>query len=401
MRRRRRSAALPLATAAFATLLLVGAVLAQRAQEELEPFVGVTTDGDPDPGLFPIRATGVSTAPIVEAARAFLGSLDAGQRAAATFPVDSDEWRLWHNVHRYERQGVSRAQMTDAQEAAALDLLRATLSAAGFEKARDIMRLNGVLAELTGKPDEYGEGLYWLTVMGEPSETGPWGFQLDGHHLVVNAFVLGDQVVMTPTFMGSEPTHADSGPYAGTRVFVPEEQKGLALVQTLSPEQRAKAVLGEELPRNVFTAGFRDNFEMAYQGIRADELDESQRGLLLELVREYVGNLRDGHADVKMAEVEAHLDDTWFAWMGATDDDAVFYYRVHGPTILVEFDHQGGIALETDGVTRDHVHSVTRTPNGNDYGKDLLRQHHERYAHAPDGRHLPRATAAPSGHRRR
>ncbi|MFW6198280.1 MAG: DUF3500 domain-containing protein [Acidobacteriota bacterium] len=356
-----------------------------------EPFVGITTDGTVVPGLYEIRATGVSTAPVVEAAEAFLASLTPEQREATTFPVDSSEWRDWHNIHRYDREGIRRRDMTPGQEEAALGLLRASLSADGFAKSRDIMRLNGHLADLLDEHDEYGEGLYHFTVMGEPSETDPWGWQLDGHHLVINYFVLGDQVVMTPTFMGSEPVHAESGPYAGTRVFEPEQDKGLALAQSLSAEQRESAILADSPPRQISTPAFHDNFRIEYAGIRAAELDESQRGLLLELIREYVGNMDDGHAEVKMAEVREHLADTRFAWMGGTGDDAVFYYRVHSPVILIEFDHQGGVALEADGVTRDHVHTVVRTPNGNDYGKDLLRQHHERYAHV-NGRHRARGS---------
>ncbi len=243
------------------------------------------------------------------------------------------------------------------------------------------MRLNETIRELTERWDEYGEGLYHFTIMGEPSEFEPWGWQLDGHHLVVNYFVLGDQVVMTPTFMGSEPVVAESGKYAGTRVFEREETKGLALGRSLTADQREQAVISDTLPRGIFTAAFRDNFEMRYEGIRADKLDAAQTAMLLDLIAEYVGNMAEEHAAIKMMEVREHLDRTYFAWAGATSDDAVFYYRVHSPVLLIEFDHQGGIALDTEGPTRNHIHTVVRTPNGNDYGKDLLRQHYERHSH--------------------
>ena len=162
------------------------------------------------------------------------------------------------------------------------------------------MRLNTTIAELVNNFDEYGEGLYFFTVMGVPSEVEPWGWQLDGHHLVINYFVLGDQVVMTPTFLGSEPTYAEGGKYAGTRVFEDEEARGLALMQSLSAEQQALAKIADELPRNVFTAAFRDNFEIRYEGLRASALDDRQRTLLIELVDEYVSDMRDGHAAVRM-----------------------------------------------------------------------------------------------------
>jgi hypothetical protein len=150
----------------------------------------------------------------------------------------------------------------------------------------------------------------------------------------------------------------------------------------LDAGQRAQATIGHELPVELFTAAFRDNFEMKYDGLRSGDLSREQRDGLLDLLEVYVGRIRPGHAAVRMDEVRRHLDDTWFAWMGSTDDAGVFYYRLHSPVILVEFDHQRGIALDNDEPSRDHIHTVVRTPNGNDYGKDLLRQHYERFAHA-------------------
>src|SRR5690606_37268337 len=161
---------------------------------------GVTTNDTVVPNLYTIRRTGVSTAQVRRAAEQFLATLSEEQRKRTTFPVDDEEWRLWNNVHRYARQGVSFREMSDAQRDAAFAMMRAGLSARGFRQTRDIMRLNGYLAELLKRLDEYGEDLYNITVMGTPHETEPWGWQLDGHHLIVNYFVLGDQVVMTPTF---------------------------------------------------------------------------------------------------------------------------------------------------------------------------------------------------------
>ena len=184
-----------------------------------EPFLGITADGDVEPGLFRIEATGVSTGPIRDAAVAFLASLTPEQRDRTVFPVDDLEWRRWSNIHIATRQGVGLLEMDAAQTAAAFGLMAATLSARGFETSRDIMRLEGHLADLLDNHVEYGEQRYWFTVMGEPSESKPWGWQLDGHHLIVNCFVLGDQVVLTPTFMGSEPMRADTGRYAGTAIL--------------------------------------------------------------------------------------------------------------------------------------------------------------------------------------
>jgi hypothetical protein len=250
-----------------------------------EPFRGLTTDGSVVPGLFRLAATGVSTRPIREAADAFLASLASTQRASALFPLDSDVWRRWSNIHPWVmRHGVCLDALTPAQRERGLALLRESLSLRGFETARDVMRLNETIREITGKDDEYGEWLYWLSILGTPSDDQPWGWQIDGHHLNVNCLVLGDQVVMTPSFMGSEPAAAEEGKYAGTRVFAAEEGHGLELMRSLSPAQRARTVLAEALPGEVFAVAFRDNLVMRHEGIRFGDLTTAQQRLLLDLI---------------------------------------------------------------------------------------------------------------------
>jgi hypothetical protein len=348
-----------------------------------QPFVGISTDGKPTPGLFPLQQTGSPTTPITQAAAAFLSALTPQQRAEALFPLDSDVWRRWSNIHPFlMRHGVLLDALTQSQRERALALLGACLSLAGFDTARNVMRLNETIREITGRDDEYGEWLYWLSLMGTPSADEPWGWQLDGHHLIVNCFILKDQMVLTPMFMGSEPTTAETGKYAGTRVFEAEEQNGLALARSLTPQQLQKTILAEELPNEVFTTAFRDNFELRYEGICYGELSSGQRELLWHLLNTYVGRLRPGQAQVKEEEVRRHLDATHFAWMGSVDEHSVFYYRVHSPVILIEFDHQRGVALDNDAPSRQHIHTVVRTPNGNDYGMDLLRQHRQQFDHA-------------------
>lgn len=344
-----------------------------------EPFKGITSGGMVVPGLFPIQKAGVPTDSIRAAAEGFLTSLNLEQRANTLFPVDTVEWRKWSNIHRtLMRHGIPFFEMTDPQRDRAFALLKETLSTQGFETARDIMRLNETVMEMTGRIDEYGEDLYWLSIMGRPSAIEPWGWQLDGHHLNINTFVLGDQIVMTPTFLGSEPVHATSGKYAGTRVFKAEEEQGLAVIQALSANQRNQAVLAPDLPREPFTTAFRDNFELRYEGIRYDALSSSQRDLLLRLIDVHVGRIRPDHAEIKREEVKRYLQQTHFSWMGGVEEDSVFYYRVHSPVIIIEFDHQRGQAFpQYETPYRDHIHVVVRTPNGNDYGKDLLRQHYE------------------------
>ena len=356
----------------------IAEMVAAWEKEANTPFVGVTAAGTPEPGLFDLRPTGVPTAPIVESAVAFLDSLDAGQRAAVERPVDSDDWRRWSNVSpNIMRHGVLLEDLSEVQRTRALDVVRQTLSVAGYRTTRDVMRVNHTIAELTGHWDQFGEWLYWLSLFGTPSEDRPWGWQIDGHHVIINTFVLGDRIVTTPMFLGSEPVVATSGKYAGIELFREEERQGYDLLASLTAEQRTLAVLGTGLPAEVFTTAFRDNFEMRYEGIPYGELSAAQQAMLLQLVEVYVGRTRPGHAAVKMAEVRQHLHQTYFAWIGGLGPDAVFYYRVHSPVVLIEFDHIPGIGYMNAYPTRRHIHTVVRTPNGNDYGKDLLRLHYE------------------------
>jgi len=385
-----------LAAAAAAAAVLAqpaGNPFFDRAREALaEPFVGMTLGGaSPEQGLFRIEPTGVSTEPMRQAALALIAALDDAERERLLFPVDDDEWRNWANVHRFPREGVSLDEMTPEQREAAYALLEASLSAKGYETSRDIMRLNHHLAELVDNFEEYGEHLYWFTIFGEPSATEPWGWQIDGHHLVINYFVLGDQVVMTPTFMGSEPITATSGKYAGTTILEVEQDLAVELMASLDPEQRRQALLSSTKSRGENLAEmFRDNIDVPLEGLPATRLDAAQRERLLALIEAYVGNMDDGHAAVKMDEVRAHLDRTYFAWKGDVGPDAVFYYRIVSPVLYIEFDHQGPTALAgpRNVATRNHIHTVVRTPSGNDYGRDLLRQHYEAYRDDPAHGHV-------------
>ncbi|HEU0124327.1 MAG TPA: DUF3500 domain-containing protein [Bryobacteraceae bacterium] len=352
-----------------------------------EPFKGVTANGAVEPHLFPLRSTGVSTEPVRRAAKAFLAGLTEAQRTRTRFSVDDDEWRKWMNQHFYVRQGVSFLEMTPQQRDLAFALLHASLSARGLQLSRDIMKLNETLGELNNNDfTQYGEWRYHLTLMGEPSQTTPWGWQIDGHHLIINYFVLGDQVVMSPAFFGSEPVIATAGKYRGTAILQEEPKLGLALVRSLDPDQQKQAILNASKPgNNNLGEAFKDNLILDYAGLRANAMTASQRKALLALAARYIGNMDNGHAKVKLAEVEKHLDRTWFAWIGGTKDDSVFYYRIHSPVILIEFDHQRPVGIrhlvKDQGPMKEHVHVVIRTPNGNDYGKDLLRQHYAAHKH--------------------
>jgi len=352
-----------------------------------EPFRGVTTNGAIQPGLFAVRSTGVSTESVRTAAERFLSSLNVEQRNRTLVPVDSPEWRKWTNTPHY-RRSVSFAQMDEKQREAAFGLMRASLSARGMKLTRDIMRLNETASELAGNPGfGAGEWAYYITILGQPSPAEPWGWQLDGHHAIINYFVLGDQVVMTPYFAGSDPVHATSGKYKGTIVLQEEQRRGFEFLRDLDEAQRSRAVLSfSKTGRNNLAEAFKDNLVLDYAGVPASALHSVQQRRLMDLIELYVSNMDEGHARVRMDEVRRYRNDTTFAWIGGVNEGGVFYYRIHSPVILIEFDHQNPgasrfLGEEPGKPSRQHIHVVVRTPNGNDYGKDLLRQHYLSHPH--------------------
>lgn len=353
-----------------------------------EPFRGLSTSDGLMEGLFSLRATGAETDVIRRAAERLLGSLDTIDLSRSHFAIDDPEWRDWSNVDVgiFPRRGISLEEMSETQKEVAWELLRVSLSAKGLQLTRDIMKTEQTLFELNGEPIRYGEEKYYFTLMGIPHEEEPWGWQLDGHHLVINYFVIGDQVVMTPAFWGGEPVVTQSGMYEGNTILQQEQDLGLALMQSLDRSQREAATIERRKTRNnQVAAANADNLVLDYEGLVAADMDSAQRLQLLNLIRTYVGNLRDPHAEVTMDEIAEHLDATHFAWIGGSGDEAVFYYRIHSPVILIEFDHQnpvGTTMLNTPGTpSRDHIHTVVRTPNGNDYGRDLLGQHLAEHPH--------------------
>ena len=247
------------------------------------------------------------------------------------------------------------------------------------------MKTDQTLKELNNGSSDYDEELYFFTAMGKPSSTEPWGWQLDGHHLVINYFILGDQVVMSPVFMGGEPIITTTGKYKGNTLFQDEQNFGLALMQSLTQEQQKETTISSvKIGNNNLTETIKDNITLNYEGIQVSKFSNKQRQKLLDLIYLYISNVREGHDKVKMEEVIGHIDNTWFSWVGETNEDAVFYYRIHSPVVLIEFDHQSVVGVPNSAnrkPSRNHIHTVVRTPNGNDYGKDLLKQHKEKHHH--------------------
>jgi Protein of unknown function (DUF3500) len=358
-------------------------------------FRGITTDGRVQHGLFSLAPQDAPTAAMVEAVDALLARLTPAQRGATCLPVDSELWRHWQNTELYvEHHGLRLDETGAPVQEAVMAVLRASLSARGFDTTRAVMRLNRFLGDLVGGPAVLGEWAYTFCLFGAPSESEPWGWQLFGHHLSLNCFVIGRQMVLTPCFLGAEPNYADTGPFAGTHLFEDEERAGLALMRSLSARQQqqaivAHAMVGGDLPPgrrhfadNLHLGGaFQDNRVVPYEGLRASALSALQRRDLLDLVAAYIAPLPPGPLAARLAEAERHLADTHFCWIGGTAETNAFYYRIQSPVIFIEFDHHAGVFLTNAEPAKFHVHTIVRTPNGNDYGIDLLRLHYRQAAH--------------------
>jgi hypothetical protein len=369
----------------------------RRGVEKLlsTPFKGISTDGNIVPGLFKLGPESAPTREILGAVLALITRLSPEQKRKVCLPIDSRERQLWQNsIVRYEDFGLRLDEAPSALQEAAMAVVKASLSAAGYAKARNVMKLNAFLGELVGAPRLLGEWCYQLHVFGQPSMTEPWGWQLSGHHLIITCFILGEQMTLTPTFMGAEPRHADGGKYAGIVAFDDEEFLGLQFARNLTAEQKQKAVfsdtiVSDRLPpgRHQGTDGmsfggrYKDNAVVPYEGISGADLRPQQRQALLDLAKCYLSALPSGPFQVRMNDVERHLLETHFCWAGGMGEESAFYYRIQSPVVMIEFDHHKGVVLNNPEPEKFHVHTIVRTPNGNDYGMDLLRLHYQTAPH--------------------
>src|SRR5580658_6486150 len=359
------------------------------------PFKGITTDGKIVPGLFALRPECAPTREILEAVSALLTRLSSEQKKQVCLPLESREREIWQNsIVRYEDFGLRLDEAPGDLKEAAMAVVRASLSAAGYEKTRNLMKLNGFLGELVGAPFLLGEWCYQLHMFGEPSATEPWGWQLSGHHLIITCFILGEQMTLTPTFMGAEPRRVDDGKYAGTVVFEDEELLGLQFARNLSAAQKQKAVFSDTLIADQLPPGrhqgndgmsfggrYKDNAVVPYEGVSGSDLNPQQRRALLDLAQCYLSALPAGPFAARMDNVEQHILETHFCWAGGMGEDNAFYYRIQSPVVMIEFDQHKGVVLNNSRPEKFHVHTIVRTPNGNDYGMDLLRLHYETAPH--------------------
>ena len=326
-----------------------------------------------------------SPASMAAAATKFLSSLTPEQRKQATFAFASDERMHWHFIPTgpapmFPRNGLTIKEMTDAQRKAAHDLLKTGLSQRGYLTASSIMDLETVLGALEKAQRDAAPApprtaplvrdpeRYFFSVFGTPSPKDTWGWRVEGHHVSLQFTVVnGTLVAGAPAFFGSNPAEVREGPKKGLRILGAEEDAARALVESLDAGQRTKAVINVTAPGDMVTMNQNDIKPLSPVGITADGMKPNQRELLMKLLDVYTGYMAADIAADRVAKYKkAGVDKIGFAWAGPIEKGQKHYYRIQGPTFLVEYDN-----TQNDG---NHIHSVWRDFES-DFGRDLLREH--------------------------
>ena len=308
------------------------------------------------------------------AASHFLATLTPEQAAKATYPLEANERFNWHFIPR-ERKGLPFKEMAPEQKHLAHALLSTALSHRGYLKASTIMSLEQVLRDLEqGKGPTRDPELYFVTLFGKPDPKGTWGWRLEGHHLSLNFMLIdGAEITVTPSFLGSNPGEVREGPRKGLRVLGAEEDLARHLVKSLTDEQMKSAVYTNTAPREIITGNDRKAKAVTPMGISAAKLDKAQTQLLWQLIKEYVYRYRPEIADHDLKNIEkAGTRNLYFAWAGSVEPKKGHYYRVQGPTFLLEYDNTQNDANHIHAVWRDFEH---------DFGGDPLRQHYDQVPH--------------------
>ena len=324
----------------------------------------------------------LAAATTVDPLRAFLSSLSPVARWKATFRFGDEERFDWHYVPRF-RRGLPLGDLNKQQTSLLHSLLRANLSAAGYTKAAGVLELEPILGGLEGSWFR-NPGRYYFSLFGDPAAP-PWGWRFEGHHLSLNITHTPRGTSYTPMFLGANPARVPSGPRAGWELLRDEEHLGRAFLQSLDAAQRAKAIISARAPADIVTGTNRSFRLQRFEGLAASAMTENQRQALLELVLVYVRNAPQPAADAEIAKIRrAGIGKLHFSWAGSAQAREPHYYRIHGPTVLIEYDNAYG----------NHIHTVWRNPHG-DFGDDLLAQHYAESAHHGGGS-VPRVVPAAS-----
>jgi hypothetical protein len=307
---------------------------------------------------------------ITEAALKFLAGLEQEQRSRVLFPLESPERLNW-DYRPVERAGLALKDMDSAQQQLLYALLAGGLSRSGNMKALGIMSLEKVLKALEGTGGRHARDplLYYICVFGDPSPESPWGMRVEGHHLSINFLIQkGGEIAPTPNFFGANPAYVTQGSLKGVRVLAAEEDRGRLLLDSLDDEQQKRAIKDKEAPADIIT-GWEPRVKMdAPEGLAVSEMTRDQDRLLMELVNTYTGRMPRDVADAHLNRIEKEgIKYIHFAWAGSTVKGRPHYYRLHGPSFLVEYDNTQDNA--------NHIHSVWRDLR-NDWGEDLLKEHY-------------------------
>ncbi|KAK5676083.1 hypothetical protein LTS10_011373 [Elasticomyces elasticus] len=357
-----------------------------------KPFEGFTTDGNVVPDLWHYDATANGpTADMVSAAQALIKAASTEESKAFRFPVDAREWRAWSNPEVIVVDaGLRLEDMSESLRDAVHGLLKASLSKTGYEKVQTAMLMNAFLGDLTKLRNVMNADSYHFCLFGEPSEDKPWGFNIFGHHLCLNVFTLKGEVVAGPFFVGAEPNVIDEGPNKGLEVLNKEEAAGLAFMKDLLPDQQKKATIqgdinditGDTMPCGRWNpadlrglgGAHQDNRVIPFEGLSGADMDEMQRDALLDIIGIFNELLPTGPKELFMRRVRKHLDETYFAWIGPVNDESPFYFRIHSPVVMDEFDHHNGVWLANALPKKYHIHTIQRLPNRGDYGTALYEE---------------------------
>lgn len=309
-----------------------------------------------------------TTSRIVSAANTFLSTLDQKQRQSVLFAFDDEKQRArWSNLPTtmVPRAGLSLKEMNPAQRSAALALVSSALSPRGFEKVQQIMEADEVLKTSGGNNPMFGKDLFYISILGTPSQKDSWMLQFGGHHLAVNITLAGERGVLTPTLTAAQPAlYTLNG--KTVRPLGGESDKAIGLLNALDEDQRRQAILSYSLADLVLGPG-QDGKTIQPEGLKASAMNERQRAMLLDVTSEWTGIIHEGAA--RMAEIKADIKDTWFAWSGPTTvtpgSNITAYYRIQGPHLVIEYAPQ-----RLGGDPSMHVHTMYRDPT-NDYGRRL------------------------------
>jgi Protein of unknown function (DUF3500) len=308
-----------------------------------------------------------ATARIAGSAQAFLATLDEAGKTKVQFPFDSPQRAKWSNFPTgiFKREGLRLGDLTQAQRTAAMVLLSTAFSPEGYRKVVEIMHGDEVLRTGAGGGGErvkFGEDEYYLAFVGVPSNSVPWMLQFGGHHLAINMTLAGRQATLAPSHTAAQPA-SYSWEGRTVRPLGDENDRAFALMATLDDAQRKQAILGSAMADLVLGPG-QDGRTIQPEGVKVSALSASQQAMLLDLVREWAGIANDAYAAPRMDEIRASLPQTYFAWSGPTTPGSAAYFRIQGPTLVIEYAPQRGV---------DHIHTIYRDPT-NDYGARYARE---------------------------